>query len=128
MGLMVIDSGFWTTVQDSGRTGFREWGVPTGGAFDHGAADLGNALAGNPLDCAVLEMSLRGGVYEALGSVGVALAGAPMESSVCAVSGSLRRLRVPSSTTLQPGDRLVLGQAIDGAEPIWQSTEVSGPP
>ena len=50
MGLMVIDSGFWTTVQDAGRVGYREWGVPTGGAFDRGAADLANALVGNGSD------------------------------------------------------------------------------
>ena len=38
MGLIVIDPGLSTTVQDAGRTGYREWGVPPGGAFDRRAA------------------------------------------------------------------------------------------
>ena len=70
MGLMVIDSGFWTTVQDTGRVGYREWGVPVGGAFDRGAADLANALAGNESECAVLELTLRGGIFEGTGKRG----------------------------------------------------------
>ena len=47
MGQIVIDPGLSTTVQDGGRTGYREWGVPPGGAFDRGAAGLANALVGN---------------------------------------------------------------------------------
>jgi 5-oxoprolinase (ATP-hydrolysing) subunit C len=115
MGLMVIDSGFWTTVQDGGRVGYREWGVPTGGAFDRGAADLANALVGNGSECAVLELTLRGGVFEALGSVGIALAGAPIEASVIATDGAPRALRVPSSYALHAGERLVLGRTLEGA-------------
>ena len=30
MALFVIDPGFFTTVQDEGRPGYREWGVPRG--------------------------------------------------------------------------------------------------
>ena len=114
MGLMVIDSGFWTTVQDAGHVGYREWGVPTGGAFDRGAADLANALVGNGPECAVLELTLRGGIFEALGSVGIALAGAPMEASVVATDGSPRRVRVPMSCALHAGERLVLGRTLEG--------------
>ena len=33
MALVVIDPGLSTTVQDAGRPGFRQWGVPIGGAF-----------------------------------------------------------------------------------------------
>src|SRR5271157_3196284 len=115
MGLMVIDSGFWTTVQDTGRVGYREWGVPAGGAFDRSAADLANALVGNGPEYAVLELTLRGGTFEALGSVGIALAGAPIEASVVAPDGNPRRVRMPSSCSLHAGDRLVLGRTLEGA-------------
>ena len=115
MGLMVIDPGFWTTVQDTGRVGYREWGVPAGGAFDRSAADLANALVGNGSECAVLELTLRGGIFEALGSVGIALAGAPIEASVVPTDGSSRRVRMPSSCSLHAGERLVLGRTLDGA-------------
>ena len=115
MGLMVIDSGFWTTVQDAGRVGYREWGVPAGGAFDHSAADLANALVGNGAECAVLELTLRGGIFESLASVAIALAGAPMEASVVSPDGNPRRVRTLSSCSLHAGDRLVLGRTLEGA-------------
>src|SRR5262249_2161171 len=84
VGLIVIDPGLSTTVQDAGRPGYREWGVPPGGAFDRGSADLANALVGNPstATCAVLELTLVGGVYQAAGPLALALAGAPMEATV----------------------------------------------
>jgi biotin-dependent carboxylase-like uncharacterized protein len=115
MGLIVIDSGFWTTVQDAGRVGYREWGVPVGGAFDRGSADLANALAGNGPDAAVLELTLRGGTFEALGNLGLALAGAPMEASLIGTDGRPRPLQVPSSFMLRAGERLELGRTIEGA-------------
>ena len=76
MGLLVLNAGLSTTVQDLGRTGYREYGVPIGGAFDRGSANLANALLGNSLECAVLEMTLLGGAFEARTSIALALAGA----------------------------------------------------
>jgi biotin-dependent carboxylase-like uncharacterized protein len=115
MGLVVVDSGFWTTVQDAGRVGYREWGVPVGGAFDRRSADLASALAGNGPDCAVLELTLRGGTFESLGDLGIALAGAPMEASIVGTDDRPRTLSLPLSTTLQAGERLVLGRTLQGA-------------
>ena len=115
MGLIVIDPGLSTTVQDAGRIGYREWGVPPGGAFDRGAAGLANALVGNDADCAVLELTLLGGTYEAERDLALAMAGAPMEARVLAPDGSERILHLPLSWTLRAGERLVLGRAIEGA-------------
>jgi allophanate hydrolase subunit 2 len=115
MGLIIINPGLRTTVQDAGRTGYREWGVPPGGAFDRGAAGLANALVGNDLDRAVLELTLLGGTYGAQHHLALALAGAPMETRVVAPDGSGRALTVPLSFTLRAEERLVLGRAIEGA-------------
>src|SRR4051794_8657928 len=115
MGLIVVDSGFWTTVQDAGRVGYREWGVPVGGAFDRRSADLANALAGNGPDSAVLELTLRGGTFESLGSLGIALAGAAMEASIVGTDRRPRSLTIPGSTTIHAGERLVLGRTLDRA-------------
>ncbi len=60
MSLLVISSGQHTTVQDEGRPGYREWGVPPAGAFDRESYALANALLGNPPGCAALEL-LRSG-------------------------------------------------------------------
>lgn len=56
--LEVLSSGLLTTVQDSGRLGYRKFGVPVSGAMDSSAAGLANQLLGNNPDCAVLEMTL----------------------------------------------------------------------
>jgi biotin-dependent carboxylase-like uncharacterized protein len=115
MALIVIDPGFFTTVQDAGRPGYRQWGVPPGGAFDRGSADLANALVGNAPDCAVLEFTLLGGTYQADCPIALALAGAPMEATIVGPGSALRLRHVPLSFPLQAGERLVLGRALRGA-------------
>jgi biotin-dependent carboxylase-like uncharacterized protein len=114
-GMIVINPGLSTTVQDGGRTGYREWGVPVGGAFDRGAAGLANALVGNPPECAVLELTLIGGVYQADGPLALAMAGAPMEARVLAPDASEHDLDVPLSWSMRTGERLILGRALQGA-------------
>ncbi len=115
MALIVIDPGLSTTVQDAGRPGYREWGVPLGGAFDRGSAALANALLGNPLGCAVLEFTLFGGRYEADCATALALAGAPMEANILGPNSSSRSLLLPASFSLQAGEHLILGRNVGGA-------------
>jgi 5-oxoprolinase (ATP-hydrolysing) subunit C len=115
MALIVIDPGMSTTIQDEGRSGYREWGVPTGGAFDHGSAGLANALLGNPPGCAVLEMTLLGGSYQADCPMALALAGAPIEAKVLGPNSTGCSVQLPSSFSLSEGDRLVLGRTLAGA-------------
>jgi biotin-dependent carboxylase-like uncharacterized protein len=115
MGILIVEPGFWTTVQDAGRPGHREWGVPIGGAFDRGAADIANALLGNSPDRAILEFTLRGGTYQAEDPVALALAGAPMEANIVTGDSTKHELQLPLSFSLQRGQRLVLGRTLDGA-------------
>ncbi len=90
-----------------GRPGYAAWGVSVGGSFDRSSAELANALLGNSAGCAVLEMTLVGGIYQADGSLALALAGAPIEATVITPDGSGRSLRPPLSFTLRDGERLV---------------------
>jgi len=55
MKALVESAGFLTSVQDSGRTGFRESGVSLGGALDSHALRVANALVGNKDNAAGLE-------------------------------------------------------------------------
>jgi biotin-dependent carboxylase-like uncharacterized protein len=109
VGLLVIDPGPCATVQDRGRLGYREWGVPASGAFDRDAYDLANALLGNPPGAAALELTLVGGAYAARLPLAIALTGAPMVARVVAADGRRRALRIPQTATLAAGDRLILG-------------------
>ena len=121
MGLIVIEPGLITTVQDGGRPGYREWGVPSGGAFDRGSAALANALLGNPASCAVLEMTLTGGIYRADGPLALALV--PRWNRASSPDGRSEILRLPLSFSLRDGERLVVGRALSARGPTWQSRE-----
>src|SRR5437588_3481773 len=55
-----IRAGFLTSVQDLGRTGFRELGVSLGGALDAHALRVANLLAGNEESAAGLEITFGG--------------------------------------------------------------------
>jgi antagonist of KipI len=64
MSLLVLKSGILTTFQDSGRAGFRRFGINPGGAMDRAAARLINILLGNDENEAVLEMHFPAPVFE----------------------------------------------------------------
>ena len=74
--IKVLQPGLHTTVQDLGRTGFRDAGVPVSGPLDRIGLRLANALVGNEQDASALEIMLQGPVLEVLAdSVRIALAG-----------------------------------------------------
>ncbi len=58
--IKVLKSGFFTTIQDAGRFGFRNKGVPISGAMDGRALDKANFLLENESDAAVLEITMTG--------------------------------------------------------------------
>jgi antagonist of KipI len=60
MNAVVTRAGFLTSVQDLGRTGFRQFGVSTSGALDSFAVRVANLLVGNDEDAAGLEITLGG--------------------------------------------------------------------
>lgn len=60
MTATVQRAGFLTSVQDQGRTGFRQFGVSTSGALDSFALRVANLLVGNDEGAAGLEITLGG--------------------------------------------------------------------
>jgi biotin-dependent carboxylase-like uncharacterized protein len=60
----VLKTGPLTTFQDLGRTGFRAYGVPVGGALDLPAHRCANALVHNPPDAVTWECVMGGLVLE----------------------------------------------------------------
>ena len=60
MNATAIRAGFLTSVQDLGRTGFRELGVSLGGALDAHALRVANLLVGNDEAAAGLEITFGG--------------------------------------------------------------------
>lgn len=54
----ILKAGLFDTVQDLGRIGYQQYGVPISGAMDHYSAKLANAILGNQEDAALLEFTL----------------------------------------------------------------------
>lgn len=56
--IRLLEAGPLATIQDLGRTGYQDRGVPVSGAMDRHAMRLGNLLVGNPEDAAGIEVTL----------------------------------------------------------------------
>jgi len=80
--LMVREPGFFSTIQDLGRRGFRKYGVPLSGAVDPLSLVCANLLVGNPPGAAGIEMTYSGAAFSALIDIAVAVTGAPAQVSI----------------------------------------------
>lgn len=58
--LKVLKSGFFTSIQDLGRLGYRDIGVPVSGAMDTHSVKKANLLLDNEADAAVMEITMTG--------------------------------------------------------------------
>ncbi len=56
--LKFIRAGMYTSVQDGGREGQRQWGISRCGALDKPAMTIANLLVGNAPEAAALEITL----------------------------------------------------------------------
>ncbi|SDW03133.1 biotin-dependent carboxylase uncharacterized domain-containing protein [Arthrobacter sp. cf158] len=104
MAFEIKNPGLATTVQDQGRVGYYNVGIPQSGSMDQYSAELGNALVGNPATDAVLECTYLGPVLVSDADAIVAITGAPVEVKV---NGETQ----PQWTRLQlsAGDELSFG-------------------
>src|SRR5512139_1131724 len=71
----VIEPGILTTIQDLGRYGFSQFGVPPSGALDTFSFRAGNLLVGNLEEEACLETALMGLKLMALKEVVISITG-----------------------------------------------------
>ena len=60
MSITILNPGVLTTVQDKGRVGYQQFGVPAAGAVDPRSVAVANIIVGNPEDEAVLECTMMG--------------------------------------------------------------------
>lgn len=74
--------GLSTTVQDTGRTGYYDLGIPPSGGLDQYSLRAANLLVGNPEDAAVLEIVYLGPELVFTRDAVVAVAGAVMTPKV----------------------------------------------
>ena len=106
MRAIVARAGFLTSVQDLGRTGFRQFGVSTSGALDPFALRVANLLVGNDEGAAGLEITLGGLQLRFEDERIVAWCGGEFDVQI----GS-RALPAGHVAHLQAGDELKFGRA-----------------
>jgi len=78
----VLQSGTLTTLQDAGRAGLRDKGIPQSGAADRLSFALANYMLGNAWDAPALECTLGGLHLRILRDTAIALAGAEMWAQI----------------------------------------------
>jgi antagonist of KipI len=82
MSLLVLRPGMLTTVQDLGRWGYQDRGVPVAGPMDSYSHRLANAIVGNRADAAALEITLIGPELEATAATTCVVEGATFDGTV----------------------------------------------
>jgi len=71
----VLKAGLFTAVQDSGRFGYLNYGVPISGAMDAFSLVVANSLVANDENSACLETTIIGPELQALGRTQIAITG-----------------------------------------------------
>lgn len=108
--LIVTAAGPYSTLQDRGRFGYLRFGVATAGAVDPLLLAAANALVGNPVFAAGVEMTLAGDTYRVeADSVRIAVAGGAAPTIDGAAAPAWR------SHLLRRGQVLRVGAIKDGA-------------
>jgi len=107
--IVIINPGLYTTVQDRGRWGYQEYGMPVTGAMDDYSLRLANILVGNDEYDAVLETTLNGPEISFNTDVVAAVTGANMVPRVNGYTVPMWR-----SLKLSKGDVLSFEMAREG--------------
>ncbi len=105
----VLNPGPYTTLQDQGRFGWQHIGVPVSGVLDAYASRIANLLVGNPVDCAVLEITVLGPQLEVLREADIALTGAEMLAKI-----NNDPMPLWQTVRVKPGDKLRIQQVKSG--------------
>lgn len=106
----VLEPGLFTTVQDGGRWGHQQFGVPVSGAMDWVSCRLANRLVGNAEGVGLLEATLTGPALRFETETTVAVTGADLGASLDG-----RALRPGMSGHARPGSELRFGERKYGA-------------
>ena len=110
MAIEVIKPGLATSVQDAGRPGYYNIGIPLSGALDQYALRVANLLVGNDEGAAALEASLLAPELVFRAPTIIAIAGAEATPKI---NGEARPRN--ESFAVRPGDRLTFDYMKAGA-------------
>ena len=107
--IKIIRSGLQTTIQDTGRWGYQQYGMPVSGAMDTYSMQLANKLVGNHFNEACLEATISGPAIQFEADTYISVCGANMQPKI-------NNIDIEMFKTLQvkPGDVLSFGGLQNG--------------
>jgi antagonist of KipI len=111
MSIEVIKAGMADSIQDGGRFGVQHLGINPNGAMDLNAMKIANALVGNNLNVAVIEMSFPASTLRFSRPALIALSGADFTAKL---NGQHITLNQP--VRVAPGSELKFTKVLDG---VW---------
>jgi len=106
---LVITPGSFTTVQDKGRFGYQQMGIPVSGVLDSFACRVANLLVGNSEGSAVLESTIVGPQLAVMRETDIALTGAEMNAKL-----NYKPIENWKTIRVKPGDMLTFQQVKSG--------------
>lgn len=110
MSIQVIQPGMLTTIQDMGREGYGEYGIPVAGAMDRESLKLANLLVDNKLDQGALEITLMGPHLRFHQSTIMSITGGDLSPKV-----NGQPMQMYKSILVHEGDELTFGGIKSGA-------------
>jgi len=110
----VMKPGMLSSVQDAGRDGYRDAGVPRSGAFDSVALSVGNRLLGNSESDAAIEMTMTGGEFRFTAETVVCITGAHADDAMIISGDHLHPLHHQQPTSVPLGSTLRVGRLTNG--------------
>lgn len=105
----VLKAGFYDSVQDLGRLGYQQYGVPTSGVMDVFSASKANNLLGNDIKEAVMEITMTGPILKFQCNTAICITGADLSPSLNGVPFKINTVR-----KIVKGDTLAFGKLMYG--------------
>ena len=118
MSIIVLRTGVADTIQDGGRFGYQHLGINPSGAMDLNAMKIVNALVGNQLNDAVIEMSFPASAFQFTKPAIIALGGGDFSAMLNEEDVPLHR-----SLVVPAGSQLKFSKLLKGA---WGYLAVAG--
>ena len=103
--IKVIDPGFYTSIQDKGRFGFQNYGVPVSGSMDENSAEIANKILGNLTSEALLELTMTGCSLKFEKNTIIAITGSDMNAKLNGTS-----IEMYNKIDVEEGDLLSFGR------------------
>ncbi len=122
--LILNKAGFHTSIQDEGRFGVQDLGIPIGGALDKEAMQTANMLVGNSPNTPVLEITMIGPKISFQGKGQIAITGADMTPEL-----NGQHTDSYKTVNINSGDELVFHNAKTGCRAYisiggeWETTK-----